>query len=547
MIFTNVIIPILLFGVLVFIHELGHFTVAKLCGVFVERFAIGFGPALFKKKMGETEYALCLFPLGGYVKMRGEELPETEEEKSKPIDPRSFAAQNVWKRIAIVIMGPTSNFVLPIVLFTILFMVGLPTPSSQIGSVLPNSPAEKAGLIAGDHIVQVNHENITTWENMTKAIQGRGNMQTDFLIKRGEKLFTATFTPTLGDDRNEYGEAIQAGKIGVDFIAYKPVIGISNLESDAYKQGLRTGDLVTKVNDKEIQYWWQLESEFSKNTDKVITIQRPVTNPPATLTYTFPATSMKLESTGIENGELFINKVADKSIAAEKGLKVGDKIDTVNGTKLSKWSEFRETIQKNQGEQVILGLIREGKPLSLDITPQEVVQKNEMTNEKKKIRQLGVISESQPYLVDLYVVKYTNFFRAVKEGFAETWTLTKQTFVGLGKLATGKLGMNSLGGPISIFSMASTSYESGGWSSFFRLMAILSITLAALNILPIPVLDGGHLFFYVIEAIKGSPVKLRVRQVATQVGFYMLMGLMVLVFYVDINRYFVDRIKALFN
>ncbi len=540
--FTTIVIPILLFGALVFIHELGHFTVAKLCNVYVERFAIGFGPAIFKKTFGETEYALCLFPLGGYVKMRGEELPETEEEKAKfESDPRSFAMQNVWKRIAIVIMGPTANFVLPIILFTILFLVGLPTPSSRVGTVLPGSVAEKAGLLSGDKIVSIDGKEVQTWGEVTKTIQGRAGMETTLDVERNGQAVSVKLTPNKEADKNEYGESIQAGKIGIDMIAYKPMIGVSNWNSPAYKAGFRTGDIITKVNDTPITYWWQLENELKKSTTNTVTVERDQKAIPFTLTQT------SFGNTGIERGELFINKVMEKSIAAEKGLKSGDKIDSINEEKIYYWTEFREKIQKNTGETIHLGVIRDGKTVVIELSPEEVEQRNEMTNERKKVRQLGVISQSLNYPMEYYREQYSNIFTAAKKGFQETWDLTAQTFVGLGKLATGKLGVNTLGGPISIFYMAGTSYENGGWNSFFRLMAILSITLAALNILPIPVLDGGHLFFFFIEAIKGSPVRMKVRQMATQVGFYMLMALMVLVFYVDINRFFVDKIKALFN
>jgi len=540
--FTTVVIPILLFGALVFIHELGHFTVAKLCGVFVERFAIGFGPALLKKKWGETEYALCAFPLGGYVKMRGEELPETEKErKAFQADKRSFASQNVWKRIAIVVMGPVSNIILPIVLFTVLFLVGLPTPSSRVGTVMPGSIAEQAGLRAGDKIVSIDGKTVHSWSEVTKIIQGRAGQETVVNVERGGEALTIKMTPSKQADKNEYGESIQAGKIGADMIAYKPMIGVANLKSRAFTAGLRTGDVITKVNDSNITYWWQLEKEYKKDSNNVITVERDQK------TISFTMQKGALETSGIERGELFINKVVEKSIAAEKGLRSGDKIDSINGQKIKFWTEFRDLIQANQGEPVTVGLIRDGDPITIELSPEEVEHRNEMTNERKKVRQLGVVSQSINYPIEYYREQYTNIFTAFYKGIEETWELTAQTFVGLGKLATGKLGVNTLGGPISIFYMAGTSYENGGWNSFFRLMAILSITLAALNILPIPVLDGGHLFFFLIEAIKGSPVKLKIRHMATQVGFYMLMALMVLVFYVDINRFFVAKIKALFN
>ena len=331
--FTNVIIPILLFGALVFFHELGHFTVAKMCGVFVERFAIGFGPALFKKRWGETEYAICAFPLGGYVKMRGEEIPEGDEKPN--MDPRSFAAQNVWKRIAIVIMGPVANFILPIFVFMALFLVGNPTPSTMVGYVMPNSPAESAGLLAGDKIEYIEGERIERWKDMNKIIRSRPDQETRLVVNRLGKTIEISVRPKLEDGRNEYNEPVQVGKIGIDVISYKPVIGVSDLKSEAYKAGLRTGDVVTEVNGQPIRYWWQLENAMNKLNAKKLTLMRDG----KTLEF---KTNADLASSGLEKGELFIKEIVEDSIAQENGLKVGDHIVSLNEKKLESWYDFRK-------------------------------------------------------------------------------------------------------------------------------------------------------------------------------------------------------------
>jgi regulator of sigma E protease len=160
---------------------------------------------------------------------------------------------------------------------------------------------------------------------------------------------------------------------------------------------------------------------------------------------------------------------------------------------------------------------------------------------------MGVNSMAQFHDVDVYKEQYSNPFKSFARGFEETWLLTKNTVIGLGKLFSGQLTVKTLGGPISIFYMAGSTYKSGGWMSFFRLMAVLSITLGVLNLLPIPVLDGGHLFFYAIEVIRGKPVPMKIMEYAQQGGLFVLLGLMLLVFYVDIDRFFVDKIKALFQ
>jgi regulator of sigma E protease len=303
------------------------------------------------------------------------------------------------------------------------------------------------------------------------------------------------------------------------------------------------------VNGKPVSYWWQLEEFFaSKKGPKNLKIERPNKEDPkspAKLALSIEAKT--LSEAGIEDGELFIREVQPGSIAFEKGLKAGDKLLAVNQTPLTSWYAFRKKIQENRGEEINVDVLRNQKRVTIELVPREVEHRDELTKESRKIRQLGVISCAVPGDPATRIERYLNPFAAFHRGFGETVDIARTTVIGLGKLISGKLGLNSLGGPISIFYLAGSSYRVGGWISYFRMMAILSITLAVLNFLPIPVLDGGHLLFFAIEAIKGSPVHLRARQAAQQVGLMIIIGLMLLTFYVDINRYVVDRIRALFN
>jgi len=544
--FTNIILPIILFGILVFIHELGHFTIAKLSGVFVESFALGFGPALFRKKWGETEYAIRIFPLGGYVKMRGED--PTEDEKTAS-DPRSFSTKPLRTRMAIVAMGPTSNLLLPILLFTSLFIVGTPVPTSHIGSVIPGYPADKASLRAGDKILSVEGVEVSTWNEMTASLRKRTDQSTILQIEREGKTFPVTLTPVGELEPNMYGENHLVGKIGVDLQPYRPVIGIKNQNGVASKIGLKTGDVVTSADGKQVSFWWEFEEAFRKAKGvKKLAVERLVSEDKfEKKEFELPKKVTSLNAAGIESGELYIREVKPDAIAFEKGLKAEDRLMTLNGEKIDSWYTFRKRIQENKGTPITVGILRKGQLLTIDLIPKEVVQKDEFTKESKKTRQLGVISCAIPSEPQIKIEKYLNPFRALKRGFEETWEVAYTNVVGLFKLFSGKLSLNTLGGPISIFYLAGSSYKIGGWHSFIKMMAILSVTLGILNFLPIPVLDGGHLFFFLIEAVKGSPVQMKIRHIAQQVGLFILVSLMVLVFYVDINRYLVDRIKSLFN
>lgn len=547
---TYWILFIILFGVVVFIHELGHFTVAKLSGVFVERFALGFGPALIKKKWGDTEYAICILPLGGYVKMRGED-PE-EAAASTTVDPRSFAQKPPRVRIAIASMGPIANLLLPVIIFSALFFTGMPTLVSQVGWIAPNSPAEKGGLMPGDLVKTINGNPIWRWSDMEEFFQKNAGVPVALKVQRAEHDVELTVTPRSETDNNVFGEEVAVGKIGVAPNSYRPAIGIINSSGPAYAAGLRIGDVISKINGVKVGYWWQLENILAASKAPYLFEIERFSSPLSTmksekLSITVQ-TAGTLSTLGIEDGELYIREVRAGSVADQKGIKPGDKLSAIDGVRLDNWNTFQHLIRKNVGDKIDLSILRGAKTIHVQFVPEEVVDRNTLTQEREKRRQFGVISAAIPGDLNQRDERYRNPFMAVYHGVKTSAEMTSLTFAGLFRLVTGKLSVKrSLGGPISIFYLAGGSYETGGWASFFRMMALLSITLGVVNFLPIPILDGGHLLFFVIEAIRGVPVSLRIRDVAQQVGMFFIIGLMLLTFYVDIERYFLDRIRSLFN
>ncbi|HMQ10096.1 MAG TPA: RIP metalloprotease RseP [Oligoflexia bacterium] len=557
--FASVVLPIVLFGGLVFFHELGHFLVAKKCGVYVERFAIGFGPAIFKKQWGETEYALCAFPLGGYVKMHGEEMEAIQGDVKKELsadDPRSYMNQPVWNRIAIASMGPIFNLILPVFVYAIIFWVGTDTLKPVIGDVEPGQPAAVAGLKAGDEIVSINGEAVNTWNHFVNILRTQEAGDIDLTFKRNQRQQNITVKATRSEVENVYGEKTQASQIGVSYLPFLPIVGISSEDSAAYKAGLRTGDEITKINEKDIQYWWQVEQFFDQELSQNMTLQVKRYSTEALQnnkldqaeekTIALNGKFLSAAHAGIENGQLYIRYVLPDSVAQEAGLQVNDKVVSLNGEELNTWSQFHQGIQSAE-EALKIGILRNNIPLTLTAQPQVVSEKDELTQDKKQFKRLGVQSAALTGMPAFFKERYTNPFKALHKGVEETIKLTVLTAKGLGKLFMGKLSMNSLGGPISIFYLAGTSYKKGGFDAFFRMMAMLSITLALLNLLPIPMLDGGHLLFFFIEVIKGSPVSEKVVRIGHTLGFAFIIGLMILTFYVDLNRFLFDRIRSLFN
>jgi regulator of sigma E protease len=352
---TNILAFVVVLGVLIFFHELGHFLVARLFGVGVEKFSLGFGPRLFGKKIGLTDYRVSAIPLGGFVKMVGEDPTAEMDPQDIPI---SFTHKHVFKRMLIVAAGPAFNLLLAVIIFYGIFQIsGTYILKPSIGGVQENSPAETAGLQAGDMIMAIDGTPVTSWEEMAAMITASGGRSMAITIQRPEwDVFTAMVSPRVTTTKNLFGEDIQ-----------RYIIGISS-----------AGEVV------------------------------------------------------------------------------------------------------NQRLNPIESLV---------------------------------------------------------ESFKETYSITKLTIVSIVKLIQGTVSTKTLGGPIMIAELAGQQAREGAINLIF-FIALLSINLAIINFLPIPVLDGGHLLFFLIEAIIGRPLSIRMREIAQQTGIFILIMLMIFVFYNDISRIF---------
>lgn len=377
----TVVYAIIVLGILIFVHELGHFLFAKLMGVSVEKFSLGFGPKIFGKKIGETEYLLSAFPLGGYVKMfgeggfieGGEQDPRPEDENipadtaSEPVlreltedeKARSFAHKPVLSRIAIVLAGPVFNLIFAWMIFIVLCMMGVPTVTAKIGEALKDKPAARAGVQKDDVISSINGKPIKRWDEVATGVASSNGQPISLSVKRGEQFVDFTITPEPRISKNLFGEKINGYAIGV----------------------ASAGEVITE---------------------------------------------------------------------------------------------------------------------------------------------------------------YFNPFQAVIKGTEQTWKVIDITIMSLVKMVQRVVPMDSVGGPIMIAKMAGEQ-ASAGIAPFLAFMALLSVNLGILNLLPVPVLDGGHLLFFFCELIFRRPVPQKVREYAQQIGMVLLLGLMVLAFYNDIIRYFVSR------
>lgn len=446
---------IVVLGLLIFVHEVGHFLVAKRAGVGVLKFSLGFGRRLFGFRRGETEYLVSAIPLGGYVKMVGEDPREVVVDATgqafdgagQPLDlQKSFAHKSVWARMAIVLAGPGANYLLGFLLFWVAAVfVGSPSMEAMVGEVEEDAPAARVGLHPKDKIVAVDGEAVSSWSDLILRINDASGRAVALHVKRGEEDVNVTVTP-------------------------------------------RRRDVTTTV---------------------------------------IPPT---------------IGRVAPGFPAAEAGLRPGDKIIAVNGDPIDSWQQLSLKIRVRPGRAVTLMVERDGEQLEAIVTPRlSPAPEKEAQGQQVGLIGIEAVSEYEQRRVGLWdvgispILTHMDPFSALVHAGNQTagWTVT--IVWALWKIVQGEISPRTLGGPILMAQMTGEAAQQGLLYLIF-LTAVLSINLGLLNLLPIPILDGGHLAFFGIELLRGRPISVKKREMAQRVGLVLLVGLMIFAFYNDIFR-----------
>jgi regulator of sigma E protease len=548
---TSLVGVIILLGGLIFFHELGHYTVAKLFGVKVEVFSLGFGKKLFKKQIGETEYTISLFPLGGYVKLMGDDpykgVPAGEAE-------RAFSTQKLYKRFLIVAAGPISNLLLAYVLFMIVYWAGQPMVATRIGAVDYKSPAWEAGFRAKDRITEVNGQAVTAWNEMEDMLKPRLGEKIDVLVERGNTSLKIPVTIEKVRAKNPYGEDEEVG--GIKGISPNPAasaVGISNPKSLAYVAGLRTGDQILKIGTQTVQTQEEindaLASQWVAGSPMTFTFKRKasleakegteqsVSIPLPKLPANIHPLYGRAEALGIYPTELFVRQVSPGTPAEKGGMKAGDRIVRVGKEDIYDFEKVVDLVQVKGagGESVDLTVERDGESIQMSLKPVHTTMEDPLTRQTIKKYLVGFAPTIILQEAELTALKIRNPVKLVTHAVSETNVLAKRMLVSLWKLMFGEISAKNLGGPLLIASVAGKSLDAG-IIPFLQMMALISINLFLLNLFPVPILDGGHLLFFAIEAVKGKPVSIRTMEIANQVGMAFILVLVAVTFYNDISR-----------
>ena len=429
--------------ILVTFHELGHFSVARLLGVGVSKFSIGFGKPLysFRSRRSSTEYVLGVLPFGGYVKF----IDEREEHVDPRDLPRAFNRQNLWVRTAVVIAGPGANFILAIFFYWLVFGIGVPGVEPVIGYIEPGSSAEVVGLQRGDRIARINGRNVRSWGEHRY-----------YLLSQVEAGETLTFTVVTRAGQNK-------------------TVSIESSE-------LQSGRLNPLVLEEQIGILPRLA---------------PIV------------------------GTLIAGEVADAA-----GIKVNDQFMTIDGIAIDGWRDVVKTISSRPEQTIRLSMLRNGALKTIVVVPKAIHSLDSV------VGRIGVGPANH-----VNVVVRLGAGEALTRAVEATWLLSKLTVGMIVQMVQGKESTKNIGGPLSIAKYAGASAEYG-FTAFLTFLAILSISLGILNLLPIPVLDGGHLVYFIIEGIKGGPVSEAFMYRSQQLGFAVLAVLISFALYNDVHNLF---------
>lgn len=440
-------------SILIVVHEWGHFITAKRLGIKVERFSLGFGPKIFSKIHDGTEFLLCLIPVGGYVKMAGDERSHHTGRTDE------FYSKSPGERALVVINGPVVNFILAYICFVVVFLFGFPGLSTRIGFIEDGSPAQRAGLLAGDKITAIDSKKVYGWESLEYRLEGNDPRPVAVTVERDGTAITEILQPVVKREKNHLGLSVEYKDIGVRPVSYSNVIG-----------------------------------------------------------------------------DVLEGKPAQKA-----GLQKGDRIRSINGNKISTWEEIQDAVKNSPDAKVTVIVLRAGKEISntIELLLETV---KDASGTKKEIRIIGIVP-----VFEFDAFRFS-LFDSIYYGAEELVYITQKTYQALWGMVTGTVSAGkNVGGPVLIFTVFQAAANEG-LTHWVFILGVVSASLAIFNLLPVIPLDGGHLFLFAIEKLRGKALSPKLDEYIARAGFSLIILLTIFVFYADFDRIgLIDKIKNIFQ
>ena len=546
---------VLLLSILVFVHELGHFLVARACGVRVLKFSIGFGNPIgfgrwrLRWHRSGTEFVIAWFPLGGFVKMLGENPDEIDDPDVVAHPGESLPEKKTWQKLAIVFAGPVANLILPVLVFVATLAVGMPQPVAVVGRVEPGSPAAAVGLRPGDRITAIAGEPVTWWSDLESEVRARAGQTMTIAYEREGVRQTASVAVARRMVSDEFGKPVEVGWAGLEHYRPAAMLGVASSESPAHAAGLRSGDMVESVNGTAIESWDEFDAAYTAvlpggTVELALKRSAPGVLPPGAgdpptevpvvrRTVSVPALG-SVEALGVLPATVLVSTVTPGSAAEQGGLVAGDLSVSVDGAPVGSFGSFAEIVRTSGGRPLALTFARDGVIHSASIAPR-LEEFDSGLGVKEPRYLVGITAEVASLPGAIEIDRESNPLVSVPRAVAMTAQMTRGFVVGLTKLVTGELSRKQLAGPIGIAKIAGSAYKRG-WENFLAILVFISINLGVLNLLPIPVLDGGQAVIYALEGVRRAPLSLRTREIVQQLGLTVLLLLMGLAFWNDLSR-----------
>ncbi len=555
---------IALLGILIFVHELGHFLVAKAFDIKVTKFSLGFWRPLVSFTWGETTYQIAAIPLGGYVKMAGDNPYEEVDSKDRD---RAFTTAPIYQRALVAAAGPTANFILPVICFFAYNVLGPEVLAPEVGGIEPGTPAARAGLKPGDRFLSVDGHRVWSFERLQELIQDRPGVPVQLEVEREGEQVAVDLTTDVKTIRGDFGSKRDIGVIGVANSRNGTRIGI--IDSKRAPSGLETGDQVLTVDGQRVVDINELESALRSRAGKTVPIEVARTVPvevgallsgeetsPVSLSLSIPESYQELAALGLASSELFVRNVVPGSPADKAGIRPGDQVVTVDGKPVRHFWAVHAALDRAEGKATELGLRRDGAVKTVRLATEPVPCFDEMKgeNETRSLAGFGVRPAGKPVptCVSLMLGEQTaahwsslaplrletpdlSLGEAAVEAVRLTVEVMALTVTGLYKMFSFQISSRNLGGPLSILGVTAQVADQGILPSL-QLLALLSVNIGLINLLPIPILDGGHLLFCGIEAIRRKPLSVKAREFASMVGLLVLLGVFILAMSNDLLR-----------
>lgn len=546
---------VLLTSTLIFVHEFGHFLFAKLFHVKVLTFSIGFGPKVFRFRGTETEYCVGLLPFGGFVSM----LEQSKNERPLPPEDlaRSFEAQARWKRVLIVLAGPLMNLLFPLGLYCAVFLDDTRVHPAVIGAVTPGYPAE-GKLFPGDKLLRVGGKDVTTFSDVQRIVGRSPGVALSFEVEReGKETSVEIFSREEIEDRG-LGVLERSGRIGIAPNGLAPVIAVLREDTPAYRAGLRSFDRIAMIGSVRIETFGDLVHALSKNKGETVValvlrpeVHRnklfdvgilephivsltPLERAPLAKVETFDEREADLRTrVGIETSDRYVAFIPEGSSEWRAGLRPGDRIEAIDGTPVRSWAEFRLSLSSRPAHVRELVWTRNGVSLKGSF---QLRRERWTDSVGQKYERFVFRSSNDAPIVDAPRIDQPyRVFSSLVRATEETYRVLRFVVLGLVKLVKGELSLRTVSGVVTLYDVAGEA-GSQGVKAFVFTMAVISINLGVFNLLPIPILDGGHLFVLAIETVRRKALEVRTRQIANLVGVAVLAFLMILSFRNDLGR-----------